>query len=68
MNYVAVGSSPVAVTYFRAFTLALWQMKDYEEKSNFILRTIFSEMPRSHAKMRLKSAPPKLSFVNAKAI
>ena len=43
-------------------------MKDYKEGNNFILRTTFLKMPRSHAKMRLKSAPEKLNFVMAKAI
>ena len=43
-------------------------MKDYKEKSNFILGTIFLEMPLSHAKMRLKCSPQKLNFVIAKAI
>ena len=43
-------------------------MKDYKERNNFILRTTFMEMPRSHAKMCLKSAPRKLNFVMAKAM
>ena len=43
-------------------------MKDYKERNNFILRTTFMEMPRSHAKVRLKSAPRKLNFVMAKAM
>ena len=44
-------------------------MKDYKERNNFILRTTFlSEMPCSHAKMCLKSAPQKLNFLTAKAI
>ena len=47
--------------------LAIWQLKDYKERSNFILRYVM-EMARSHAKMRLKSAPQKLNFVMAKAI
>ena len=43
-------------------------MKDYKVRNNFILRTTFLEMPRPHAKMRVKSAPQKLNFVMAKAI
>ena len=37
-------------------------MKDYKERNHL------SEMPRSDAKMRLKSAPQKLNFVMAKTI
>ena len=39
-----------------------------ERWNNFILRTTFWDMPRSHANMHLKSAPQKLNFVMAKAI
>ena len=39
-----------------------------ERWNNFILRTTFWEMPRSHANMHLKSTPQKLNFVMAKAI
>ena len=46
----------------------MWQMKDFKERNNFILRTSLLEMSPSHAKMRLKSAPQKLNFVMAKAI
>ena len=46
----------------------MWQMKDFKERNNFILRTSLLEMCPSHAKMRLKSAPQKLNFVMAKAI
>ena len=42
-------------------------MKNYKERSNFIPRTTFFEMPISHAKMCLKSASKKLNFVKAKA-
>ena len=40
-------------------------MKDYKERNNFILKTL--EMPRFHAKIRLKSEPQKLNFVMTKA-
>ena len=43
-------------------------MKNYKERSNFIPRTTFFEMPSSHAKMCLKSASQKLNFVMAKAV
>ena len=49
-------------TYFHTPILAIWQMKDYKERNNFIL------MPDSHGKMHLKSAPQKLNFVEEKAI
>ena len=41
--------------------LAIWQMTDYN-------KNYFLEMPRSHAKMRSKSAPQKLNFVIAKVV
>ena len=37
-------------------------MKDYKERIHFSLRTIFLEIPPSHPKMRLKSAPQKQLF------
>ena len=43
-------------------------MKDYKERTDFILENYLLEMPRSYAKMRLKNAPEKLNFVMAKAI
>ena len=46
--------------------LAIWKMKDYKERhhsKNYLL-----EVPHSHAKIRLKSAPQELNFVIAKAI
>ena len=39
------------------------QIKEQFHSKNYLL-----EMPRSHAKMRLKSGPQKLNFVMAKAI
>ena len=45
------------------------RMKDYKERNNFILRSAkdyLLEMPPSHAKMRLESAPQKLNFVMIK--
>ena len=36
-------------------------------KEQFHSKNYLLEMPRSHAKMRLKSAPQKLNFVTAKA-
>ena len=36
-------------------------------KEQFYFKNCFSEMPPSHAKMRLKSAPQKLNLVIAKA-
>ena len=55
-------------TSFHTLILGIWQMKDHKKRKNFIVRTTFLEMPRSHAKMRLKSASRKLNFVMAKAI
>ena len=44
-------------------------MKDYKERDDFILRiNYFLEIPRSHAKMRLQSAPQKLNFGTTKTI
>ena len=37
-------------------------------KEQFHSKNYLLEMPRSHAKMHLKSAPQKLNFVMAKAI
>ena len=48
--------------------LAIWQMKDYKEKEQFHSKNCLLEMSRSHAKMRLKSAPQKLNIVMAKGI
>ena len=39
-----------------------------EGKKQFHSKNCISEMPRSHAKMRLKSGPHKLNFVMTKAI
>ena len=45
-------------TYFHVPILAIWQIKDHKERSNFFLsKNYFLEMSRSHAKMCLKSAP-----------
>ena len=41
-------------------------MKDYKEQ--FHSKNYLLEIPRSHAKIRLKSASQKLNFVMAKAI
>ena len=43
-------------------------MKDYKERKQFYPKNYLLEMPRSHARMRLKSAPQKLDFVMSKAI
>ena len=43
-------------------------MKDYKERNSFYSKNFSLEMPRSHAKMHLKSAAQKLNFVMAKAI
>ena len=44
-------------------------MKDYKERSNIILvKNYLLEMPRSYAKMHLKSAPQILNLKIAKAI
>ena len=53
-------------TYYHTHILAIWQMKDYKERSSFILRTNFWKV--SHAKMRLKSVPQKLNFAMAEAV
>ena len=37
-------------------------------EKQFHSKNYLLEMPRSHAKMRLKSAPQKLNFIMAKAI
>ena len=39
-----------------------------QEEDQFRSKNYLLEMPRSHAKMRLKSAPQKMNFVIAKAI
>ena len=52
-------------TYFHTPILAIWLMKDYKERNNFILRFTFSICI---VQMRLKRAPQKLNFVIAKAI
>ena len=48
--------------------LAIWQMENCKEKSNFILLTNFWKETCFHTKMRLKSAPLKLNFAMAKDI
>ena len=54
-------------TYFHTPVFTTRKMKDYKERNNFILRTTFLEMPRSHAKMSLKSASQKRSILMTKA-
>ena len=39
-----------------------------QEEEKFHSKNYLSQMPRSHAKMRLKSAPQKLNFAMVKAI
>ena len=39
-----------------------------QEEEQFYSENYLLEMPHSHAKMRLKSAPQKLNFLMAKAI
>ena len=41
-------------------------MKDYNDRNEFHSKNYL--LPRSHAKMCLKSAPQKLNFVTVKAI
>ena len=53
---------------FSHLTLAVWQMKDYKGEEQYHSKNYQLEMPRSHANMRLKSAPQKLNFGIAKAI
>ena len=53
-------------TYFHLPIFTMWQVKDYKEGNNFILRKL--EMPHSHAKMQLKIATQKLNFAKVKAI
>ena len=55
-------------TYFHTSTFTTWQVKDYKERSNFILRTTFWKHLRSMPKMHLKIARQKLSFLMAKGI
>ena len=45
----------------------LYQTKNDKERNYFGLGTVL-EMPSSHAKMRLKSAPQKLNFLMAKDV
>ena len=52
-------------TYYHTPTFATWHMKGEEQ---FLSKNNFVEIPRSHAKMHLKSAPQKLNFIMAKAI
>ena len=54
-------------TYIHTPILVIWQMKDYEEKE-FHSKNYLLEIPRSNAKMSLKSAPQILNFVIAKAM
>ena len=54
-------------TYFHTPVFTTRKMKDYKERNNFVLRTTFLEMPRSHAKMSLKSASQKRSILMTKA-
>ena len=42
-------------------------MEDYKEKEQFHSKNYFLEMSLFHAKMRLKSAPQKLTFLMEKA-
>ena len=58
-------------TYFHTPIFTISQVKDYEEKNNFILRTTFRKClihGYSYAKMQLKNAPQKLNNVMSKAI
>ena len=50
-------------TYFHTPIFTIWQVKDYKQSNNLILRTKFWKCP-----VRLKSAPQKLNFLMAKAI
>ena len=47
-------------TYFHNLLFTIWQLKDYKERTNFILRTAFWKCIFS---MRLKGAPQKLNFL-----
>ena len=55
-------------TYFLIPRLAIWQVKAYKERNNFYSKNYLLEMPLSHDKIPVKSAPQKLNFVMAKAI
>ena len=50
-------------TYCHTPIFTIWQVKDYKQSNNFILRTKFWKCP-----VRLKSTPQKLNFLMAKAI
>ena len=59
------------MTQIKTFSQAIftmWQVKDYKERKNFTLvyKNYLLEMPCSHAKICLKSAPEKLNFLKAK--
>ena len=54
-------------TYFHTLIFTIWQVKDYKEKEQFHSKNYFLEMSLFHAKMRLKSAPQKLTFLMEKA-
>ena len=43
-------------------------MKDDKERNCFSLKNHILEVPPSHAKIRLKSAPQKVNFLMAKSI
>lgn len=51
--------------FFHTLILAIWQIKDYIKRKDFIRRTT---LPRFPAKMPLESVPQKLNFVIAKVI
>ena len=59
------------MTQIKTFSQAIftmWQVKDYKERNNFTLvyKNYLLEMPCSHVKICLKSAPEKLNFLKAK--
>ena len=51
--------------FFHTLILAMWQIKDYIKRKDFIRRTT---LPRFPAKMPLESVSQKLNFVIAKVI
>ena len=55
-------------TYFYTLIFTIWQSKRLQGEKQFHYMNYLLEMLRSNAKIRLKSAPPKLNLLMAKAI
>ena len=55
-------------TYFHNPIFTIWQLKDYKERNNFILRTTFWKCLTTVPKYIWNDAPQKLNFIMAKDI